>query len=108
MCAIEGLEIIEENLKWFIGFIRGYIESCDAADAVPFQHYGLDNIDCEEDRKIPGRFCNVQGGSIEGKVTDHIFKSACRTVYVYHCIVIVFDVIQRPMTCLLPPCTYNQ
>jgi hypothetical protein len=44
MCAIEGLEIIEENLKWFVGFIRGYVESSDAADAVPFQHDGLDRI----------------------------------------------------------------
>jgi hypothetical protein len=44
MCAIEGLEIIEENLKWFVGFIRDYIGSCNAVDAVPFQHDGLDRI----------------------------------------------------------------
>lgn len=44
MCAIEGLEIIEENLKWFVGFIRGYVESCNAVDAVSFQHDRLDRI----------------------------------------------------------------
>jgi hypothetical protein len=44
MCAIEGLEIIEENLKWFVGFIRDHIGSCNAVDAVPFQHDGLDRI----------------------------------------------------------------
>ena len=44
MGAIEGLEIIEENLKWFVGFIRGYIGSCNAVNAVPFQHDGLDRI----------------------------------------------------------------
>ena len=44
MCAVEGLGIIEENLKWFVGFIRGHIESCNAVDAVPFQHDGLDRI----------------------------------------------------------------
>jgi hypothetical protein len=44
MCAIEGLEIIEENLKWFVGFIRGYAGSCNPVDAVPFQHDGLDRI----------------------------------------------------------------
>jgi hypothetical protein len=44
MCAIEGLELIEENSKWFVGFIRDYIGSCNAVDAVPFQHDGLDRI----------------------------------------------------------------
>lgn len=32
MLAIESLEIIEKNLKWFVGFLKGYMGNFDALD----------------------------------------------------------------------------
>lgn len=50
MLAIESLETIEKNLKWFVGFLKGYMGNFDAFDdseavnAVHPHYEGLDRI----------------------------------------------------------------